>query len=99
MPDLVVIPEYLNVLATTHDEAASLAGSAVAATQNLETQVWVSQGVVSAPSNVEFTRCENARRLAGEAVQMTSNDLAEKLRAAGDAYERTDQEAGENVGK
>jgi hypothetical protein len=97
--DLVVIPGHLDKLATTQGQASSMAGSAATAASNIKTEVWVTHGVVCGASNVAFTNAEAARRAAGEAMKTVSTGLAVKLRAADDAYQSTDTQAGENIDK
>ena len=97
MFELAVTTGYLANLETTQDEAADKAGSAAMVASNLKSELWVSHGVISGASNVAFTNAEAARRAAGEAMKKASTDLAVKLRAARDAYGRTDEQAGQHI--
>ena len=99
MDELVVDPDYVKQLATTQDEAATKEEAAAGAASNISTSLWVSHGVVCGASNVAVTNAEAARRAAGTALKQASNDLAEKLRVASEAYVNTDEETGEGIDK
>ncbi|WAC93300.1 ESX-1 secretion-associated protein [Mycobacterium sp. Aquia_213] len=99
MLDLVVTPNYLDRLATIENQASDKIGSAAGATNGVSSDVWLTHGVASEPSNIALTRAEAARRSAIEAMQSVCKDLAVKLGAAADAYSKTDEQAGGNIDK
>ncbi|MEE6178201.1 type VII secretion target [Mycobacterium sp. 050134] len=97
MANLKVDPTTLTGLAKIQDDAAKQAGTAAEAASTLETQVWMSHGVISAASNISFTEAEAARRAAGEAIQKSCGQLAEKLNTAAAVYTGTDEQAASNL--
>lgn len=99
MADVEITTEHLSQLADKQDQAAAGSGAAAVAAANMKTKVWVSHGVASGPSNDAFTRAERARRHAGNTLQKASAALAEKLRAAAEAYVSTDQQTSDNINK
>ncbi|UXA07113.1 ESX-1 secretion-associated protein [Mycobacterium sp. SMC-2] len=99
MADVAVTPAHLDRLATAQDQASTQAGTAASAASGLETEVWVSHGVVSWYSNLAFTKAANARKSTGDAMSKSSTELADKLRTAKKVYASTDQQAGEAIDK
>jgi hypothetical protein len=97
MFDLALTASYLDGLSENQDDAANTAGSAARTASGIETSVWVTHGVVSGASNIAFAEAEAARRAAGGAMKKFSADLAVKLRTADEAYQRTDEQAGNNI--
>ncbi len=99
MADVSVTPDHLDMLAVTQDQASTQAVTAASAASGLETDVWVTHGVVSAASNLAFTRAANARQSTGAAMSKASTELAEKLRTAKSVYASTDDQASKNIAK
>ncbi|MEE6138071.1 ESX-1 secretion-associated protein [Mycobacterium sp. 050128] len=99
MSDLVVTPNYLGQLATIENQTSARIASAAAATKGISSDVWLTHGVGSEPSNIALTRVEAARRGAVEAMQSVCQDLAVKLGTAAAAYASTDEQAAGNIDK
>ncbi|OCB28324.1 hypothetical protein A5674_16795 [Mycobacterium malmoense] len=99
MADVTVTSEHLDRLAVTQDQASAQAGTAAVAASSLETDVWVTHGVVSAASNLAFTNAANARKSTGDAMSRASTELAGKLRTAKNVYASTDDQASMNIAK
>ena len=99
MADVEITTEHLKQLADKQDQAAAGSGAAATTASNLKTDVWVTHGVASGPSNAAFTKAANARQDAGLALQKASAMLAEKLRAAATAYDSTDDQTSANLNK
>ncbi|MBY0441963.1 MAG: ESX-1 secretion-associated protein [Mycobacteriaceae bacterium] len=99
MADVEITTEHLNQLADKQDQAAAGSGEAAMTASDMKTNLWVSHGVASGPSNDAFTKAERARRHAGIALQNASAALAEKLRTAAAAYTSTDQQTSDNINK
>lgn len=99
MADVTVTPAHLDRLATAQDQASTQAGTAASAASGLETDVWVSHGVVSWYSNLAFTKAADARKSTGDAMGKASTELADKLRTAKKVYASTDEQAGKNIDK
>ncbi|MGD1344831.1 ESX-1 secretion-associated protein [Mycobacterium seoulense] len=97
MADVAVTPEHLDKLAITQEQASSQAGTAASAASGLETDVWVTHGVVCAASNLAFTNAANARKSTGDAMSRASTQLADKLRTAKSVYASTDEQSGKNI--
>lgn len=97
MANVAVTPAHLDKLATAQDQASTQAGTAASAASSLEVDVWVSHGVVSWYSNLAFTKAADARKSTGDAMGKASTELADKLRTAKKVYEKTDDQAGENI--
>ncbi|MCV7412202.1 hypothetical protein AWC05_13145 [Mycobacterium florentinum] len=99
MSDLVVTPNYLDELATIENKASAKIGSAAEVTKGISSDLWLTHGVASEPSNVALTRVQDARRSTVEALQRVCQDLAVKLGTAADAYASTDERAAGNIDK
>lgn len=94
---VTVKPAYLEGLANKQDEAAGRIGSATKATDGIGKKVWVSHGLVCAPTNEAVKDAEAARRRAGQAMRAVSTDLAVKLRKAAEKYKGSDLAAASNL--
>ena len=99
MTELDLTPAYLEELARKHDTAATDLEKAAESTAGIGKEVWLTHGVICGPANAAIAQAEASRSVASEGMKAVSNDLAEKLRAARYAYERTDEQAGANIDK
>jgi len=99
MEDLSVTPEYLEHLANKQDESSKELEDAAHEASGIGSAVWLSHGLICGACNVAVVKAEAAHTAACEAMEAVSADLAEKLRAAEDAYEDADEEAGEDLDK
>ncbi|OBG68458.1 MULTISPECIES: ESX-1 secretion-associated protein [unclassified Mycobacterium] len=99
MADVVVQPDHLAKLATNQDQASTQAATAASAADNIEISTWVSHGVISAASNLAFTKAAGARKSTGDAMSAASKQLAEKVRTAKSVYASTDDQSGKNIDK
>jgi len=97
MTDLHVTTSYLEELAEKHDTSSTDVEDAAKVTSGIGSTVWTSHGVICGRCNSAVAEAEAARRSANAAVKAAGIEIAKKLRAAGDAYDSTDQQASENL--
>lgn len=97
--NLVVTPEYLEMLAREQDAAERLAKDAKRKTEDVEKEVWLTYGSFSNSENRAFTHVEHARHDAVDRIQSRCRDLAAMLRAAADQYASTNAVLASNLDK
>ena len=95
--EIVVQPGHLQALASKQTDASAEAESASKKGSGFTDAVWMSHGMLSEPSNSAFSRAEDARQDACEAIQKAIDELATKLCAAADIYQGVDQDAGDII--
>jgi Excreted virulence factor EspC, type VII ESX diderm len=99
MADLHVTTSYLRELAEKHVTSSTDVEEAANVTSGISSTVWLSHGVISGQCNSAVAEAAAARSAANAAMQAVAIDIAKKLRAAGAAYEGTDQQAGATIDK
>lgn len=97
MTDLQVTTSYLEELAAKHDLSSADVRAAAAVTSGIGSTMWTSHGVICATANMAVAEAESARSAANAAVESVGTEIAKRLRAAGGAYDGTDERAGESL--
>lgn len=95
---LKVQPEFLDVLASQYDTAASNVGSATQAAAGTGESVAITHGSYCAKFNSALQMFETTRSSAGTSLQGLATQIAENLRSAASAYLNTDQNWATTIG-
>lgn len=90
---LLVNTDYLEILAAQLDDASSEIDDAKTATEGVQSDLWVTHGVLSGESNVAVGEALEARDDAALAVADAFDTLYQKLLTAAGQYADTDDQA------
>ncbi|WP_193044637.1 ESX-1 secretion-associated protein [Mycolicibacterium baixiangningiae] len=89
--NLRVTASHVRQLAARQAEAAAGIETASTVTDGLGVAMWMTHGIICAPSNAAMGATESARDAACAAMKSVSNDLSTKLGTAAERYEGTDR--------
>jgi hypothetical protein len=98
-PELHVVPEHLEELATAQQDAAGEMGPARTKANEDRGMFLYEHGVVCTATYVAYTKMENARNNAAELTRQVSLALAANLNKAAEEYRKTDAASAENLDK
>jgi hypothetical protein len=90
MTTLKLTAAYVRALGDLHDTAAGEIGDAVGSVQLVGENMSKTHGLICAVTNAAVKAAEAARIDAGTKTRQVSEELADKLRHAADAYDATD---------
>lgn len=89
--NLSVLTDHVRHLVTVQQTAVDQITGANRAIVDPGRRMWDTHGIVCTATNVAVSSAETARRAAGGALFRVSAELAEKLTAAANAYDDTDE--------